>query len=401
MTKVIFALLLAICTCFAQEKEVDILFVGYDAGESHIWVQLLDNWKSEAKVAVLTMGTAAKLLEGQSKALSLEELNIYCPRDDRSYALSEEDLRKLDKIKCAVVVTGVFSMPQQQIAAHFASQGAKVISVWDNFSLFPHLPESLTASTPQILLGSSTILTPSVQIASDLNERFSCKKAVAIGQPTLDIWEKAVKEVDRKKMLEKTPFTSEIPIVLYVSGYQERGNQYHDAFSIFASSLLAIKSPIQVLVQLHPRSDGAYEAKVLEELEKKHSSFPPYFISRAAGGLFHHEAVALCDVGVCHRSTMAVQALFAGKPFLHVDVPGTSFSSFAIETGLIPQVTKPVEATRFIDACLEKKGSEQDSPYEKGGIVPHGTDNMLAFLDALYREGQPSAEENAAAPSKR
>lgn len=399
MVKVVLALLLAVCNCVAQEKEVDFLFVGYDAGETHIWVQLLDNWKSEATVAVLTMGTAAQLLKGESKATSLEELNIYCPRDDRSYVLSDEDLRKLDKIKCSFVVTGVFSMPQQQIAAHFARRGAKVISVWDNFSLFSHLPESLTGSSPQILLGSSAILTPSVQIASDLNERFGFNIAIAIGQPTLDIWEKAVKKVDRKKTLEKTPFNSEVPIVLYVSGYQERGNQYHDAFSIFANSLQAIKSPVQVLIQLHPRSDGTYEKNVLESLEKRHPSFPLYFISKSPENLLPHEAVAICDVGVCHRSTMAIQALFAGKPFLHVDVPGTSFSSFAIETGLIPQVTRPVDASRFLDARLEEIDNDRNCPYEKGGIVPHGTDNMLAFLEELY--SQPSAEENAAAPSKR
>ncbi|MBS0653952.1 MAG: hypothetical protein JSR39_10570 [Verrucomicrobia bacterium] len=384
-------------------KTVDILFVGYEAGETNIWIQLLGKWDTELSTAVLTMGTATKLVQDAQlpNVLTVEDLQIFCPKDQRGYSFSEEDLKKLDGIRCRYLVTGVFSHPQQQIAEHFAAQGSKVVAVWDNFSRFAHLPGSLTEFAPAIFSCSSHILTPSIECATDLNSRFSFQRALAIGQPTLDVWEEKIQAVDRDKAFQKIHLSPDIPIVLFIGGYHERGNNYCEAFELFAKSLLRLQNAVQVLVQLHPRSDGSYEQQVLDKLAHDYANFPRYFISNPAAHLSSFEAVAISRVGVCHRSTLAIQALFAGKPFVHVDVPDTPFSSFAIEKGLIPQATKPVDATRAIDDFLAKKEIDLGAIYEKGGLVPEGTKQMRTFLEflAISPHHHPSAEENEATPS--
>lgn len=384
-------------------KNVDILFVGYEAGETNIWIQLLGEWDTELSIAVLTMGTATKLVQDAQlpNALTVEDLQIFCPKNQRDYSFSEKDLSKLDQIRCRYLVTGVFSRQQQQIAERFAAQGSKVIAVWDNFSCIAQLPDTLTQFSPAIFASSSYVLTPTIECASDLNSRFSFQKALAIGQPTLDIWEEKVQLVDRNKALEKIYLSADVPIVLFVGGYCERGNNYYEALDLFAKSLIRLQNTVQVLVQLHPRSDGSYEQQVLDKLADEHSNFPRYFISNPAVDLSPFEAVAICQVGVCHRSTLAIQALFAGKPFVHVDVPGTPFSSFAIEKGLIPQATKPVDATRAIDDLLNKKEFDLSTIYEKVGLISEGTKRIRAFMELLVYQSQhqPSAEENEATPS--
>lgn len=372
----------------SQDQNVDLLFVGYDAGETNIWIQLMRDWNTSLNTAVLTMGTAVNLVQDAQLAnvMTMDELQIFCPKDQRSYAFSEEELKKLDRIRCRFVVTGVFSRQQQQIAEHFAAQGSKVIAVWDNFSRIDQLPSTLIEFSPEIFSSAFYILTPSVECASDLNSRFNFHKAVAIGQPTLDVWEEKIEAIDRRSAFERIALSSDLPVVLFVGGYHERGNNYYQAFELFAKSLLRVQNAVQVLVQLHPRSDGSYEQQVLDNLAHEYPHFPNYFISNPATDLSSFEAVAISSVGVTHRSTLAIQALFAGKPFVHVDVPGTPFSSFAIEKGLIPQATKPVDVTRSIDEALSKKQFDLDAIYAKSGIVPGGTKQMRKFLEFLASE---------------
>ncbi|MBS0606690.1 MAG: hypothetical protein KF898_10565 [Parachlamydiales bacterium] len=385
----------------SQVQDVDLLFVGYEAGETNIWIQLLSGWDTNLTTAVLTMGTATKLVQDAQLAnvTTMDDLKIFCPKDQRDYSFSEKDLSNLDQIRCRCLVTGVFSRQQQQIAEHFAKQGSKVIAVWDNFSCFAQLPPSLTEFSPAVFSRASYVLTPTIECASDLNVLFYFQKAIAVGQPTLDIWEEKIKLVDRGKAFEKIHLSPDLPIVLFIGGYHERGNNYYEAFDLFAKSLLRLQSSVQVLVQLHPRSNGSYEQQILDKLAHEHPNFPRYFISNPTSHLSSFEAVAISSIGVTHRSTLAIQALFAGKSFVHVDVADTTFSSFAIEKGLIPQVTRPVDATRIIDELLLKEPFDLSTIYEKVGMFSEATQRMRTFLESFLF--QPSAEENAAVPSNR
>ena len=216
---------------------------------------------------------------------------------------------------------------------------------------------------------SDIVLVPSQDIAKDLNCRFNSTKAIALGQPTLDVWKEKVGNVDKSAALAKTPFQSGIPILTYISGYEEKGNGYRESFLVFAQSLNQLKIPVQVIIQLHPRSDGKLEKEILESFRSE--KFPPCFISDGRH-LSTFEAVAICRLGICHRSTVAIQALFAGKRFVHVDVPGTPFSHFAIEKQLIAQCTTAEDAARYLSEHLNDEMNDSNL-YEKSGIVPFAT----------------------------
>ncbi len=241
----------------------------------------------------------------------------------------------------------------------------------------------------------------SIECASDLNSRFSMQRAFAIGQPILDIWGETIQSVDITKAFKKITLNQETPIVLFIGGYHERGNNYRDAFDLFAKSLLRLQNTVQVLVQLDPRSDGRYEEQVLNKLAHDYPNFPCCFISNPATHLNLLEALAISRVGVSQCPKFGIPSFFAGKPFVHIDVLDNAFSCFATKKGLIPQAVRPIDATRAIDDFLAKKEVDVDAVYEKWGLVSNGTKQMRTFLEFLASNplDHSSAEEKVETPS--
>ncbi|MBS0603421.1 MAG: hypothetical protein JSS60_00115 [Verrucomicrobia bacterium] len=395
MKRFIFLFVALSSTLFAKEKS-DLLFVGFDAGESNIWMQVLKSWEDAPDVQVLTMAAASKVVKDASldHVIEIESLGLSCSANQRLQEFSPEELQKLDVLSAPVLVTGMYSAPERQIAEAFAKKGSKVIGVWDNFSTYDKLPADLVANVAQIIAVAEAILVPSSEIAADLNARFKTDKAVAMGQPTLQMWEEKIAEVDRKKALAKTSFSSQLPILTYISGYEEKGNGYNDSFVLFARSLNALDKPAQVIVQLHPRSDGSFEKRILESFSSQNPDFPAFFISDGKQ-LSTIEAVALSDLGICHRSTVAIQALFAGKRFMHVDLPDTSFSHFAIEKGLIPQCLSVDTAAKYIAEHL-RDPVQTAALYEEAGIPQSATQIFQGFLrDLAERETKAEKQESS------
>ena len=282
------------------------------------------------------------------------------------------------------VTQEVYSTPERQIAELFYQKGSRIIAVWDNFSTYDKLPYDLVANVEKIIKVAYAVIVPSWEIAEDLNSRFKTDKAIALGQPTLDFWREKINQIDKNATLAKTPFVENLPILTYIGGYEEKANGYQEAFETFVKSLNALKKPVQVLIQLHPRSDGSFEKAILANHASPNSQFPLYFISNGKQ-LSTYEAVAISDVGICHRSTVEIQALFAGKRFLHVDIPFTPFSHFAIEKQLVAQCLSAEEATYYLSEHLNDS-VDLSSLYEKGRIPPNGIKRFHFYLNDLIQE---------------
>jgi hypothetical protein len=375
-------------------KENDFLFVGFDAGETNIWVQVLRSWENAPDAKMLTMATATKVAqEAAFKPLTIESLGVSCPANHRLYEFSAADLQKIDPLPTSVLITGMYSTPQRQIAELFHKKGSKVIAVWDNFSNFDKLPKDLVANVEKIVRVAHAVLVPSFDIAEDLNTRFNMGKAIALGQPTLDLWTNKIAEVDKTAALAKTPFRHGIPILTYIGGYEEKGNGYCDSFITFVQSVNVLKIPVQIIIQLHPRSDGSFEKKILDNYASHNPQFPSYFVSHGQQ-LSTFEAVALASLGICHRSTVAIQGLFAGKRFLHIDQSNTPFSHFAIEKQLMTQCVSVEETVRYLSEHLGDTIDLSDL-YTKGRIPPDATKSYQTFFNSLIKSTKDSNSEKS------
>ena len=254
----------------ALSAKESLLLVGFDTGETNIWAQILKSWDEAPETKLLTMATATKVArEASLNPINVESLGVYCPSNQRLYELSASDLEKIASLSPSTLMTGMYSTPERQIAELFHKKGSRVIAVWDNFSTYDQLPSDLVANVENFMLVSDIVLVPSQDIAKDLNRRFNSTKAIALGQPTLDVWKEKVGTVDKSAALAKTPFQSSIPILTYISGYEEKGNGYRESFILFAESLNRLKISVQVIIQLHPRSDGKLEKEILESFPQK------------------------------------------------------------------------------------------------------------------------------------
>lgn len=374
-----------------EETQVhyDVLFVGFDTGETNIFAQMFQHWEHKPQIGFLTLATSSKVAKDHNLSPLIDKVS--CPPNNRLHNLSQQDLKQIKAIASAkIVITGMYSTPQRQIAELFKKEGSSVIGIWDNFSTFDRLPKDLMQNIEAFASSTDFIFTPSYEIAKDLNDRYHTDKALAMGQPTLEIWEQKLQAIDTSLLYGKTPFDQKKPIVTYMSGYEENGNNYNDSFILFAKSIENAGDDLQLLIQLHPRSDGSFEKDLLKEMSLKNSLFPTYFISDGRKDLSSFEAVALAQVVVSHRSTACIQALFAGKSILHVDVPGSAFTHFAIEKGLAQKLSDPLLIKRaLLDASSKHRSSE--ACYEMGGIPPHGTQKMISFIENQLKANHGSA----------
>jgi hypothetical protein len=77
--------------------------------------------------------------------------------------------------------------------------------------------------------------------------------------------------------------------------------------------------------------------------------------------------------------------LFAGKRCLHVDIPGTPFSHFAIRSGLISQCLSRQEVEAYL-LQHSQRSVDIAALYEKSGILPHATGKYRNYLKALAED---------------
>src|ERR1700722_5748890 len=203
MLRTLLFFLLATSSSFAS----DLLFVGFDTGETNIWIQVVKSWENSPSAQALTMATSSKVASAAGIShITVEQLGVSCPANQRLYTLSSTDLKKIDQLSASTLVTGMYSTPQRQIAELFHQKGSCVVAIWDNFSTYDKLPQDLMANVEKIIHVADAVLVPSQEIANDLNTRFHMDKAIALGQPTLDLWEENVARVDKEAALKKIGF---------------------------------------------------------------------------------------------------------------------------------------------------------------------------------------------------
>lgn len=107
MARLLFCLLLVSSSLFA--KDSDFLFVGFDAGETNIWIQVLKSWDHAPSSQVLTMATATKVAKKASlDPIVIETLGISSPVNQRLDEFNIDDLEKIEQLSASILITGMY-----------------------------------------------------------------------------------------------------------------------------------------------------------------------------------------------------------------------------------------------------------------------------------------------------
>ncbi len=316
-------------TAGAKPEHIKILFILYDAGETHALTPVMEAMPP-TDYKVLVMGTAREQI--QQAAVPAQ-----CIRDlhhdfgtqavvdkgawPRETQLSTEDLNQVSKhLTADVIVTGVVSEAQYQLAELYKKSGSKLIGYYDNPHVgLDHFPCSKLLRKFEAFM--DTMMVPSTAIAKSFS-----RPCHVVGQPSLKAWREKVQRINTKKIRQDLGL-SQAPLLVFCGGY---GENYPQAFELFVQGLNGLKG-WQVIIQLHPKVEGSLERKLLKKYG--HSHIP--VLQKEPGTL---PLAATADVVAVYHSSVGLQALFAGKKVLHIDLPESQFHNFATDANIAPKV---------------------------------------------------------------
>jgi hypothetical protein len=364
-----------------SKHSVDFLFVGFDTGETYVWEEVIRDWDHARESGILAMATAAKIAKDLPVFTSVQEEHKFFLEDVDTHRLAELTEAQLEQVKALeanYVITGMYSKAQRQVAELFHQKNVPVIAFWDCPASYEHLPQDLMANVENIVQIADAVLVPSLEIAKDLNTRFTTGKAVVVGHPAIDLAVESIHTINTGKVKKKLPFSTQKPLVSYVGGYEENNNGYQAAFTLFLEGIKHLGSKVQLLVQLHPRASGDFEEKLLGQFAKENPDFPQYFLSSPFTELQAFEAVAVASLVATHRSTLGTQSFLAGKPVIYVDLPNTPFTNFSIEKGYSKQLTNAGALRDYVENNWETVPITDG--YQQCAIPKDGTQNIRSFL---------------------
>jgi hypothetical protein len=330
------------CAALFSGEKVDFLFYVQDAGETNALVPVGESLQEKGyRVAFLAGGTAQSLLMGK-EIIQGPDLSSRGQCLDKLFL---SDLRS--RVEPKVVVTGVAYAAQGQVLDLY--RDLPTFAFWDNFNSNGENPYFRTARA--VAAKAATLFLPSKAIENDFGGA-TC----VVGHPTLEIWRREIQAFEAGEA------------VLFIGGY---GREYEEAFELFLAC--AEENPgIEYLVQIHPKSDGAFEK---EALNKR-----PGLSVRILEGLSTIEAVGRAGIVACHQSTVAFQALACGKRAIHVIPKHQAFDSLPIQKGLACKISSPEE----FGAALQSKPPSAEEFTQTLGIPGESIETFCqALIEAI------------------
>ena len=346
------------------------LFVFYDAGETLALKPVLDELvEKQSDFKVLVMATARTLLKENYTIDLNKECGVKEDVDhvqwERYQNLSDESLGKVKQcVGADRIITGMVSKIQFQIAESF-KQTSKVCGYYDGLSL----PDPKSTLFSDFLKVLHTVLVPTSEMEKYTKHISSQSNVKVVGQPTLEVWRTTLESLEEKSIYKSLSLDMKRKMILYAGGY---GEDYEKAFAIFSKASSQLKK-YNVLVSLHPKVDGALESNILKLHGADHVKIIPKSISTM-------HAAKVADLIVTQRSSVGVQALFAGKSVIYLDVPSTTYKNTAIEKKWSPQISDSDEFLAVAKKILSNKKSAVKDIYSESGIPKDSKNSILNLI---------------------
>jgi len=351
MKVIILSILLLSSLCYSLQAKV--LFVLYDAGESYGLkpvIKIMKNNRVEFKVMV--MGTARTLFSSSEYLLDINKdcnVSTLVERTDwpRTRPLSVADLKRAAICYHPnVVITGAVSTIQLQLAEYYQTQNIKVVSFVDAFTRVK--PGSIVQKFKSI---SDYLIVPSVGVKKSLG---GGERIKVLGQPSFEKWDELSHYVDKSRMAK---FIKKGKILLFVGSY---GTGYKKMLEGFIKAVQGISDQYQILLSLHPKSDGKLESTLIKKLKSRIILLPKKIKT--------YEWATISDLIICYRSTVCIQSLAMDKPVAYFELDRSNYSNFLLEKKIASKLT-PISFTDKLKKSLERKKKITKTYFPKGAAA--------------------------------
>lgn len=355
--------LLSATILFGKEK-TEILFYLQDAGETNALLPVIRKLDEQGvDCRVLVAGVADEIVQKsgipQKIFLHFSDLKIQARVDknwSRSQRLPEEEINRLwEEIETKEFVSGVAYELQGQVIEGFSQRKIPTFAYWDNLNANGDNPYFYTANSVEAK--ADILLLPSFSLEKDFPNRQGKK---VVGQPTLEEWKTQIEALDRNRLRQKLGIQESQKAVLFIGGY---GAEYEEAFRLFLKGISQNGSDF-FFIQPHPKTDGSFERGLNGSALILNGEWTTL------------EAVAVSDIVVCHQSTVAFQALAAGKAVLNLIPESQRYDSLPLQKGL----SKRVSQAEGLTPLLEKAESSSNKFYDLMEIPANSVDLTLSVL---------------------
>ena len=345
-----------------------ILFVAYDQGESNAFLRIQERLKDAGiPYRILAMGRAAEVFEDDPALIRVAELTrndaLY---NNRNQPLDQRLVHQLtDMISAKIVYTGMASRAQAQVANTWERTGSRIIAFYDNFEpidtvqyVQPFLAELRYADAFHV---------PSARTATSFQglARAVGADVVVTGQPAMESWDKSYQQTDPDLLRHTLGLTPQQPVVLFAGDYS---NSYPEALQTFINAA-GMLPDILFLMTYHPKSDGSLERSAI-------AASPTKNIHLLDTDAFSTATLSIiASVVIVHKSSIAQQAIYQGKPVIYVASP--DYRNLMLTEQLAVRASTPKPLALMIDAHL--RGYRVPAVAEKLGI-PDAPSKAIAQL---------------------
>jgi hypothetical protein len=421
------------------QVEVDVLVIGYDAGETNAFVPVLHQVRQQHvgwTFAMLVMATSERITQGDTSLnrIRLQQdigISSFDPNGPRTQLLSDNDVIRVTNYvrPRTMVLTGMVSGVQRQLIkayqdihqgislptgirhpifpsdnefqvhAHMSKPHVSRVSVSvpsgnDTFPLhrvgyydaLAWSPGSITTAFMNGTYVLDTMLVPSTLAQTGAHTIDSELSIVTVGNPSIDTWVRDARSTQRSvmraRLLNNVDWAMPQPsmIVVYAGGY---GSDYEQSFSLFINSCQMIQQQLPFgnnsafIVSLHPKVDGSTERHIIQQLgaENLVHILPKTFSSA--------NAVYGGDLVTSQDSTVGVQSLFLGRPsiFLNANRHASKNGSIATELGFSPLLFSASSFVSEVKSQYANKFSFDTNRLSAAGIPKNSTEAFVNWLD--------------------
>lgn len=349
-----------------HEGACDILFVLYDAGETKALLPVIQELgRCGTSCGILANTTAKRLL--QDTLCFTEHSAAIC----QTYSIR-------------LVMTGLASQFQRKQAAFHKNRGIPVVGYYDSFFFSPNANHTINFKN---LL--TALIVPSKDIARLLKPTFPNIPVLALGQPTLESIPHVIRQSHPAALYATLHLDPGKTICMFAGSY---GPGYAEAFTRFCQGFKSLPdathSQLNLLLSLHPKTDGTLENSILSQHALHH------IVRTVPKSITTDRVLSITDIVLSYNSVMALQALFQGKQILLPGDPADpdEFNPLVTYCGAVR--LQSAEACSYaLNAAISRFKPTLSNGINRGvnwhsilGIPRHATRNISRYLTQFLLE---------------
>lgn len=357
-----------------------VLIFVYDAGETLGLLPiapLLDAEKIDVRWAPLTPWSL-RILKQEHRAYVEPPAGL----DDMPHVKDREAeggtdfwSRLVSEEKPDLVIVGLVSRVQEQIAGELKARGVRTVGFYDAFDL-------TTRNTIVWRVASQVdaVWVPTETVRRNLNE-LGLRRVKVMGQPSLETWYRLAATVKPASLYARLQIPTGKKILLFAGQYGEGYAEILEAFLRAALVELNRQEDLYLVLSYHPKTTGEIEREAMQKHPHSRMMLMPQGTSTA-------EWASVSSAVITWRSTVGIQAAFLGKPVLYFNFSTHDYTNNLIEKGL----ALPSTPTTFGTALHQALTQRNDSPanrrrLSKLGYVINADRKIAAEIVRLIHGG--------------